>query len=202
MIPDFGMGCRNLEQLPERRLQGSWVQTERAAHEAWMNLIAKSPVGAQIMHALTARLGDHNAVVISQVALAKIIGRSERAVRTAISVLKTDNWIEVRQLGNAATVNAYVINDRVAWTGKRDGIRYSLFSAAVVVSEEEQPDQEYLGHQAALRRIPDLLPGETQMAAGDGLPPVSQPALPGMDTDLPATRRLYDPMTGEMLKRR
>ena len=75
------------------------------------------------MHALTARLGDHNAVVISQVALAKIIGRSERAVRTAILVLKADNWIEVRQLGNAATVNAYIVNDRVAWTGKRDGIR-------------------------------------------------------------------------------
>ncbi|QDA35758.1 helix-turn-helix domain-containing protein (plasmid) [Paracoccus liaowanqingii] len=193
------MGCRVLEQLPDRRLQGSWVQTERVAHEAWMILIAKSPMGAQIMHALTARLGDHNAVVISQVSLAKIIGRSERAVRTAISVLKADNWIEVRQLGNAATVNAYVINDRVAWTGKRDGIRYSLFSAAVVVSEEEQPDRESLGRQAALRRIPDLLQSEAQMPAGQGLPPISQPALPMMEPDLPATRRTYDLETGELL---
>jgi hypothetical protein len=192
LIPKFGMGCRDLEQLPDRRSQGAWVQTERAAHEAWMNLIAKSPVGAQIMHALTARLGDHNAVVISQVALAKIISRSERAVRTAISVLKADNWIEVRQLGNAATVNAYVINDRVAWTGKRDGIRYSLFSAAVVVSEEEQPDRDSLGQQAALRRLPDLLPGEEQMPSGSGLPPISQPTLPSMEADLPARRRTYD----------
>lgn len=144
-----------------------------------MNLIAKSPVGAQIMHALTARLGDHNAVVISQVALAKIIGRSERAVRTALSVLKADNWIEVRQLGNAATVNAYIVNDRVAWTGKRDGIRYSLFSAAVVVSEEEQPDRDSLGHQAALRRIPDLLPGEMQLPSGEGLPRSRNPFWKG-----------------------
>lgn len=188
-----------LEQLPERRQQGTWVQTERSAHEAWMNLIAKSPVGAQIMHALTARLGDHNAVVISQVALAKIIGRSERAVRTAISVLKTDNWIEVRQLGNAATVNAYIVNDRVAWTGKRDGIRYSLFSAAVVVSEEEQPDRDSLGQQAELRRIPDLLPGETQFPSGDGLPPVSQAILEGMEPDLPARQRSYDPRTGKLI---
>ena len=188
-----------LEQLPERRLQGTWVQTERSAHEAWMNLIAKSPVGAQIMHALTARLGEHNAVVISQVALAKIIGRSERAVRTALSVLKADNWIEVRQLGNAATVNAYIVNDRVAWTGKRDGIRYSLFSAAVVVSEEEQPDRDSLGQQAALRRIPDLLPGEMQLPSGEGLPPVSQPTLEGMEPDLPARQRSYDPQTGKRL---
>lgn len=188
-----------LEQLPEHRLQGTWVQTERSAHEAWMNLIAKSPVGAQIMHALTARLGDHNAVVISQVALAKIIGRSERAVRTALSVLKADNWIEVRQLGNAATVNAYIVNDRVAWTGRRDGIRYSLFSAAVVVSEEEQPDRGSLGQQAALRRIPDLLPGEMQLPSGEGLPPVSQPILEGMEPDLPVRQRSYDPQTGKRL---
>lgn len=182
-----------LEKLPERRLQGSWVQTERSAHEAWMILIAKSPVGAQIMHALTARLGDHNAVVISQVSLAKIIGRSERAVRTALGVLKADNWIEVRQLGNAATVNAYIVNDRVAWTGKRDGIRYSLFSAAVVVSEEEQPDRDTLGQQAALRRIPDLLPGEMQLPSGEGLPPVSQPTFEGMEADLPARRHSNEP---------
>lgn len=182
-----------LEKLPERRLQGSWVQTERSAHEAWMSLIAKSPVGAQIMHALTARLGDHNAVVISQVSLAKIIGRSERAVRTALGVLKADNWIEVRQLGNAATVNAYIVNDRVAWTGKRDGIRYSLFSAAVVVSEEEQPDRDHLGQQAALRRLPDLLPGEMQLPSGEGLPPVSQPTFEGMEADLPARQRSNEP---------
>lgn len=177
-----------METLPETKPHGSWVQTERAAHEAWMNLIAKSPVGAQVMHALTARLGEHNAVVISQVALARIIGRSERAVRTAINVLKEDNWIEVRQLGNAATVNAYIVNDRVAWTGKRDGIRHSLFSATVIISDTEQPDRDSLGNQAALRRLPALYPGEHQLPAGDGLPPPSSPALPGMEPDLPATR--------------
>lgn len=112
-----------------------------------------------------------DAVVISQVVLAKIIGRSERSVRTAPSIPRADNWIEIRQLGNAATVNAYIVNDRVAWTGKRDGIRYRLFSAAVVVSEEEQPDRDTLGHQDALRRIPDLLPGEAQLPSGEGLPP-------------------------------
>ncbi len=177
-----------MEILPDTKPHGSWVQTERAAHEAWMNLIAKSPVGAQIMHALTARLGEHNAVVISQVALARIIGRSERAVRTAIGILKEDSWIEVRQLGHSATVNAYVVNDRVAWTGKRDGIRHSLFSATVIVSDEEQPDRDSLGHQAALRRLPALYPGEQQLPSGDGLPPPSSPALPGFEPDLPATQ--------------
>lgn len=150
------------------------------------------------MHALTARLGEHNAVVISQVALAKIIKRSERAVRTAIQVLKEDNWIEVRQLGNAATVNAYIVNDRIAWNGKRDGIRHSLFSATVIVSDEEQPDRDSLGNQAALRRIPDLMPGESQLPTGDGLPPISQPSLAGLEPDLPAKILDYDRETGEI----
>lgn len=176
-----------MEKLPDKIGHGTWVQTERAAHEAWMNLISKSPIGAQVMHALTARLGDHNAVVISQVALARIIGRSERAVRTAIKLLKDDHWIEVRQLGNAATVNAYIVNDRVAWTGKRDGIRHSLFSATVIVSDEEQSDRDSLGNQASLRRLPSLFPGERQLPSGDGLPPPSEPALPGYEHDLPAT---------------
>ena len=176
-----------MEKIPDKIGHGTWVQTERAAHEAWMGLIAKSSVAAQVMHALTARLGDHNAVVISQVALARIIGRSERAVRTAIKLLKDDNWIEVRQLGNAGTVNAYIVNDRVAWTGKRDGIRHSLFSATVIVSDTEQPDRESLGNQASLRRLPALFPGERQLPSGDGLPPPSEPALPGYEPDLPST---------------
>lgn len=158
-----------------------------------MKLIAKSPVGAQVMHALAARLGDHNAVVVSQIALARIIGRSERAVRTAIALLRAENWIEVRQLGQSATVNAYIVNDRVAWIGKRDGIRYSLFSAAVVVADTEQPDRDELGNQEPLHRIPDLYPGEQQLPSGDGLPPESQPTLPGMEPDLPARLRDREP---------
>src|SRR3546814_3622969 len=82
-----------------------------------------------------------------------------------------------------------VINDRVAWTGKRDGIRYSLFSAAVLIADDEQPDREELGAQPALHRLPNLFPGERQLPSGPGLPPPSEPSLPGMEPDLPATQQ-------------
>jgi hypothetical protein len=75
----------------------------------------------------------------------------------------------------------------VAWSGKRDGIRYSLFSAAVIISEEEQPDRDQIGHQEPLRRLPSLFRGERQLPNGDGLPPPSQPFFDGMEPDLPAT---------------
>lgn len=177
-----------MQDLPypaDRRSKGQWVQTERKAHEAWAALIRKSPLAAQVMHVLTARVGEHNAVVISQKNLARLVQGSERGVRDALRLLCDDSWIEIRQIGGRGTVNAHIINDRVAWTGKRDGIRYSLFSASVIVSDDEQPDADQIGQQKPLRRLPMI--GEHQIPHGPGLPPPSEPSLPGFEQDIPAT---------------
>jgi len=176
----------SVAQMPTKQPQGNWVQTERAAHEAWAALIAKAPKAAQIMHILTARVGENNAVVVSQKNLMKLTGSSRRTVQRALDVLSKDRWIEVRQIGQNGTVNAYIINDRVAWSGKRDGIRYSLFTAAVIASDDEQPDRDDLGHQEPLRRLPSLYRDERQLPSGDGLPPPSEPPFPGMEPDLPS----------------
>lgn len=170
--------------------KGSWVQTERKAHEAWAALIGKAPKAAQLMHVLTSRIGDNNAVVVSQKTLSELMNCSRRTVQRAVEVLAEDNWIEIRQIGENGTVNAHVINDRVAWTGARDGIRYSLFSATVVVSDAEQPDREQLGMNSPLRRLPRI--GEFQNPHGDGLPPPSQPFLPDMEPEIPSTSAQAD----------
>ena len=181
-------------ELPvTREHRGTWVQTERAAHEAWGRLIDRSPKAAKLMHILTARVGENNAVVVSHKTLAQLMGvRSVTTVKAALAVLAEDRWIEIRQIGQNGTVNAYVLNDRVVWTGPRDGIRYSLFSAAVVLSDQEQPDRVELGKQEPLRQVPSLFPGEAQLPAGPGLDPPSQPFLGGMEPDLPATQRGAD----------
>src|SRR3546814_8965486 len=113
---------------------------------------------------------------------------SRRTVQRAVDVLAEDRWIEIRQIGENGTVNAHIINDRVAWSGKRDGLRYSLFSAAVIISEAEQPDFEALGQQAPLRRLPSLLRDERQLPSGPGTPPPAQPFIDGMEPHLPATQ--------------
>ena len=94
--------------------------------------------------------------------------------------------IDVRQIGGIRTTNAYIVNDRVAWSGARDGIRYSLFSAAVLVSDNEQPDKNEIGAQPPLERIPSLYSGEKQLPVGPGIPPPSQPSLEGMEPDIPS----------------
>lgn len=180
------------DQLPPQRLHGTWVQTEREAHEAWaMFLGLPGAVNAsRVLHLLLSRIGDHNAVVISQKTLAQLLNVDARTVRRAVAMLKEYRWIQTRQIGDRGTVLAYVINDSVAWTGKRDGIRYSLFSAQVVISDQEQPDADTLDDEPALRKLPNLYPGERQLPTGAGLPPISQPSFPGMEPDLPATGRV------------
>lgn len=189
---------------------GRWVQTERAAHEAWGNLIDRSPKAAKLMHLLTARVGDNNAVVVSQKTLQTLMKCSRPTVQRALDLLVSDRWLEVRRIGENGTVNAYIINDRIAWSGKRDGLRYSLFTAAVIVSEDEQPDRDQLGAQEPLRRLPSLFRGEQQLPTGDGLPPPVEPALPGLEHDLPAVPDTRQPMdeaqslgvlTGHLLSR-
>lgn len=163
----------------------TWVQTEKAAHEAWAALIGKSPKAAQLMHLLTARIGDNNAVIISQKNLMRLMGCSRRTIQRALNTLSADRWIEIRQIGETGSVNAYVLNDRVAWMQPRDNLRYSLFSATVIVSDDEQPDHDDLDTLKPLRKLP--IAGELQNPAGAGLPPPSQPSLPSMEPDLPAT---------------
>lgn len=147
----------HMQGLPEKKPHGQWVQTERAAHEAWAELMHENPSAAMLMHILVARVGDNNAVVASQKTLGELMRKSRDTVKRAIATLKENNWIEVRQIGDRGTVNAYIINDRVAWSGPRGGIRYSLFSATVIASDEEQTDRDSLGRQASLRRAPALM---------------------------------------------
>jgi hypothetical protein len=137
-----------------------------------------------------------DAVVISQMALAKIIGRSERSVRAALSIPRADNWIEIRQLGNAAAVNASSVNDRVAWIGKRNGIRYSLVSVALVVSEEENSPIATPGPSGCVAAHSRPASRRGAVAFWRGPSPL-QRIFEGMEPNLPATRRTRDPETGE-----
>src|SRR3546814_12865824 len=90
-----------------------------------------------------------------------------------------------RSSGENGTVNAYVLNDRVVWSGPREGLRYSLFSATVVVSDSEQPDHDTLGKQEPLRRLPPI--GARRLPHGEGLPTPSKTFIDVIEHDLPAT---------------
>jgi len=169
---------------PSKNKPGQWVQTERAAHEAWANLIGKKPRAAMLLHHLVAQMGNQNAVVVPQKVLARLMNCSPETVKRAVGDLVAARWISVVKLNGPGTVNAYVVNDRVAWGQPRDQLRLSVFSATVVADFDDQ-DEALLGH-VDLRRIPTLYPGEQQLPNGDGEPPPNQPPIPGLEPDLPS----------------
>ena len=168
---------------------GTWVQTDRAAHEQWAALILAHPRAAALLHLMVAQMGRNNILVVSQQTLATLAGCSLRTTQYALATLRKQRWIDVVQIGLSGTVNAYAVNDQVAWSGKRDGIRYSLFSATVLASSAEQPDEAVLDQPLKLGPVPALYPGEQQLMTGPGLPPPSEPPLPGLEPELPARRR-------------
>ena len=170
--------------VPAKNKPGQWVQTERKAHEAWANLIGRKPKAAMLLHHLVAQMGHQNAVVISQKTLAKLMSCSTDTVQRSLSVLEAEHWIQIVKMNGPGTVAAYVVNDRVAWGQPRDQLRLSVFSAAVVADIEDQ-DTATLDN-IELRRIPALFPGERQLPSGPGIEPPAQPALEGLEHDLPA----------------
>lgn len=187
------------------RLRG-WVQTERAAHEAWSRLVLKKPTAAALLHQLVAHMGTKNAVVISQKVLASLMGVHERTVQRAADDLVKERWIQVIRLGRGKEC-AYVVNSRVAWGESRDKLTLAVFDAAVVADFDDQ-ESALLG-SAELRKIPVIFPGEMQLPTGQGEPPPSQPFLPNSEPDLPSIqselehrgqmRLKIDPETGEIL---
>lgn len=164
--------------------KSTWVQTDRAAHEAWARLAVKKPRAAALLHFLVANMEHQNAVVASQSLLAKALGCSVRTVQYAMRDLVSDRWIQVVKLNGPGTAAAYVVNSRVAWAQPRDQLRLSIFSATVLADYADQ-DEIALGH-GDLRRIPALFPGEQQLPTGGGEPPPSQPSIEGLEPDLPA----------------
>lgn len=160
----------------------TWVQTERATHEAWGMLTVSSPRAAALAHFLVANMEQSGAVVASYATLSKMSGMSVSTIRRAVDDLKAGRWIEVVQIGGKGGANAFIINARVAWSQGRDRMHLAAFSARVIADREEQTFID----DAPLRRIPTIMPGERQLPSGPGEEPPAQPSIEGLEPDLPA----------------
>ncbi len=166
-------------------VRGTWVQTERKAHEKWAALVGSSPRSAQLLHLLVANMDKRGALVASQKTLAEMMGMSTDTVKRALVPLKEGNWVDVVRVGSSrGGVNMYCVNRRVAWADKRKNQRYASFDARVILSVDEQ-DVGTLDNNEPLQQLPRI--GEHQIPSGDGDAPPSQPILEGVEPDLPAT---------------
>lgn len=180
------MGTKvGLPSKPKADKRARWVQTEASSHEAWARLTLSHPKAAALMHLLCSRMDrTTNAVACSHKILAKMMGCSDRSVRTYLKQLEEDKWVQVVSLGKGAT-NAYVVNSTVAWSQNRDNLQYAQFTAQVIADAEDQAPEVL---QADIRKIPTLFDGEEQMPTDNHGEPPSQRILQGLEPDLPSIK--------------
>lgn len=172
----------------QQNIRGSWVQTERKAHEQWATLIGTAPRAAQLLHLLVANMDNKGALVVSQGTLSQLSGLSLSTVKRALTTLKDDNWIDVIRIGSErGGVSAYVVNRRVAWADKRENQRFAIFDARILVGEAEQDRLtiENIEHNDPLKQIPIMNEHEIQLPNGEGKEPPTQPSLDHLTPDLP-----------------
>jgi len=171
-----------------------FVQTDRQAHEKWALLGIQYPAASALLHLLTAHVGDGNAVIASQNLMARLLSCSKSTVRRAVKVLEQGNWIEIVQIGPSGSVNAYVLNSRIAWSKPRDQIRFARITADVLLVSSEQPNG-VSDNKEPLHQLPRS--DEHQLPTGDGLAPPSQPDLPSLEADLPSVAPDHAPLPHE-----
>lgn len=102
-------------------------------------LSVKNPRAASVLQVILAKMDRNSALVISQMNLSRVAGCSLATLKRSLKLLRDESWIEVCQLGPTGTVCAYVVNERLLWEPEdASGIRYSLFDAKVLASNDEQ----------------------------------------------------------------
>lgn len=157
----------------------TFVQVERDALAAMGDLIRRSPSAARVLALLCSMMDKTNAVAISHQLLAERTGCGLTTIKRSIDLLVDDNWIEVWRLGKSGTVNAYVVNSRVAWADRRDNKQHAIFAAQVVVDRADTPQNQQ--RKVPLRKVPIIFPPEMALVTGEW-PQGAQTQFPGMET--------------------
>ncbi len=151
------------EPVPGNQGPQGWLQSDKQAHEAMWRLSIKSPAAIAVLHFMISQLArGTTGVIISAPAMARRLGISERSVKSAVKLLKDMKFVQILKSGNT---NAYLINSRVAWQGKR-GFRFASFNAQITVDELEQasPVDELIAEGEELLDVPvmEMMPTDRE----------------------------------------
>lgn len=166
------MGTENNKSLVGEK-NYNFVQISREYLKNWRALVRKNPLSVEILMFLIEKMGrTTNAVVCSYKTLTELTGYSRTSIAKGLKILKEDNWIETVKIGNAT---AYCVNERVAWQAARNQRNYAIFSATVVVSENEQEEnfrkklKEKLVYIPIIENNEIVLTGNEDLSAPDQL---------------------------------
>lgn len=128
----------------------NFVQVEKRAFKDLRGLIDRSPVAAKLLLIMGEKMNKQNALLCSFKTLCEITGLSRSTLSAAVSLLKSECWIEVIKIG---TANAYIVNSRVFWQSYGN-LKHATFNATIVASSSEQDKETW--DNVDLRNFPFL----------------------------------------------
>lgn len=145
-----------------------WLMIDKKPVQMLKVLAIKHPVAMGTLMHMVENMSRSNAFMASQQSIAKALDVSPRAIKMAVSELESRKFIQIVKIG---TANAYIVNTRVAWQGKR-GARYAHFHADIVAYEIEQSKD--IDDETPLIQIPKAHPGERYLVANNPIDPPDQ----------------------------
>ena len=129
------------DQGHEEAMSKLGIDTDRSTLMARLVLMRDFPDADGLLHQIIGQCGDTNALVASHRTLARLINVEDTdTVASAVAVLKSQRWVDVRQIGESPTVNAYLLGSRAVWTAGQDTARSATFKASVVIAGDGPPD--------------------------------------------------------------
>lgn len=144
-----------IKEAPARRKDKEnrdFIMVYRSGIYAESELVEKNPTAYRVLLFLLRHMDSQNAVIIPQHYIAERLNRTRQTISRAIKYLKDNNWICVLKAGNQAV---YIVNPDMYWTSYAEDKKYCKFTASVVISSADQPDQwdETYTHKAHFRHV-------------------------------------------------
>jgi len=154
------------------KVPANFVQVSRSVMKDIRILADKNKYSLKILMLFGEKMNKQNGIVISQQALCQLLNVSRPTVHKALNLLEDERWIKTLKIG---TANAYIVNEKVFWTADTQKRKYAVFSATVIVSEEEQNMSAEDWDAIEARHFPFIdTKDERPILGNDNLPPPDQ----------------------------
>ncbi|MGO1653200.1 helix-turn-helix domain-containing protein [Senegalia sp. (in: firmicutes)] len=116
----------------------NFVQVNKATYKLEDKLMQENPLAYRIWRFLVNNMDHYNAIIASYSVLMEQFDTSRSTLYRAIKVLENGEYIKIYKSG---TSNVYALNDKMVWNSYGTNLKYSKFSANVLISESEQDEE-------------------------------------------------------------
>lgn len=116
-----------------------FIQLNNKTVGSLIDLVDKNPQAMKVLLFIMQNMDGYNKLVCSYIVLQERFGISHATVWRHIKYLKEHGYIYAKKTGSA---NVYILSPKLAWKSWGDNVKYCKFPANVILSYNEQKEQD------------------------------------------------------------